>query len=182
MNYTTKRLEEFREKFLKQKICKACLLERCDYSTTGCPWYQNTLVLNRDTKEWEDTGKQLKSFIAELIREAVAEERERLRASGLLKEKDMSAFNNDPFHPVIAYHTGRNALAKAIKDHLTSPDELVTDNCKDMANIQKTESCKCNIKFTRYNVQGYFWCIKCKSKWKMGNGKWESLTYLHKTN
>jgi len=78
MTYTDKRLEEFREKFLKQKICKACLREACDYSTTGCPWYQVTLTLNKDTKDWEDTGEQMLAFLSTSIAQALAEERERV--------------------------------------------------------------------------------------------------------
>jgi len=50
-----------------------------------------------------------------------------LRDSGLLEERDISAFDNDPFHPIRAYHAGHNTLARAIKAHLSSPDEPVTD-------------------------------------------------------
>ena len=73
-----KMIEEFREKFLKQKICKACLREACDYSTTGCPWYQVTLTLNKDTEDWEDTGEQMLAFLSTSIAQALAEERERV--------------------------------------------------------------------------------------------------------
>ena len=78
MTYTDKILAEFREKFLKQKICKACLREACDYSTTGCPWYQITLTLNKDTKDWEDTGEQMLAFLSTSIQQAIAEDRERV--------------------------------------------------------------------------------------------------------
>ena len=79
MTYTEKILEEFREKFLKQKICKACLREACDYSTTGCPWYQVTLTLNKDTKDWEDTGEQMLAFLSTSIAQTTVEENARVR-------------------------------------------------------------------------------------------------------
>jgi len=85
MTNTEKRLKEFREKFLKQKICKTCLREACDYSTTGCPWYQETLTLNKDTKDWEDTGEQMLAFLSASIHQALAEDRERVR--GIVNEK-----------------------------------------------------------------------------------------------
>ena len=45
-----------------------------------------------------------------------------LRDSGLLEEKDTSAFYNDPVHPIRANYAGHNTLARAIKAHL---DELI---------------------------------------------------------
>ena len=48
-----------------------------------------------------------------------------LRESGLLEEKDTSAFDNDPLHPVRTNYAGHNTLAKAIKAHL---DELIKSN------------------------------------------------------
>ena len=41
-----------------------------------------------------------------------------LRDSGLLEEKDTSAFENDPLHPVKTNYIGHNDLARAIKAHL----------------------------------------------------------------
>lgn len=55
-------MSEFKKKFLKKKICKCCLKEKCDYSTTGCPWYQDNLVLNENGGE-VNTAEQMKSHI-----------------------------------------------------------------------------------------------------------------------
>jgi len=40
--------KEFKEKFCNIKICKCCNKTKCDNSTTGCPWYVDTLILNKD--------------------------------------------------------------------------------------------------------------------------------------
>lgn len=39
-------LQSFREKFCKTKVCKCCGYEKCDYSTTGCPWYVDGFILD----------------------------------------------------------------------------------------------------------------------------------------
>jgi len=41
-----------------------------------------------------------------------------LRDSGLLEERDTSAFRNDPMHPANLYYKGYNTLARDIKVHI----------------------------------------------------------------
>ena len=44
--------------------------------------------------------------------------------SGLLEEKDISAFDNDPIHPVRANYTGHNTLARDIKEFISNMDSV----------------------------------------------------------
>lgn len=54
--------EEFDKKFCTEQICKGCHNSVCDYSTTGCPWRQSGVLLNKDGGE-VDTAEQIKDFI-----------------------------------------------------------------------------------------------------------------------
>ena len=48
--------------------------------------------------------------------------------SGLLEEKDISAFDNDPIHPVRANYTGHNTLARDIKEFMSNMDTNSVDS------------------------------------------------------
>ena len=47
-----------------------------------------------------------------------------LLESGLLEEKDISPFKNDPFHPVGLNYTGQNTLARAVKEFISNMDKV----------------------------------------------------------
>lgn len=66
MTYLEKKLQEFDEKFVKTRMCKCCLKEKCEHSTTGCPWYEDNMVFS-ESGDQQLLPKQIKSFITNLL-------------------------------------------------------------------------------------------------------------------
>jgi hypothetical protein len=58
--------ERFNEQFCNEKVCRTCRNKECDYSTTGCPWYQTTVFLHSENAE------QIIAFIAQVEATAIA--------------------------------------------------------------------------------------------------------------
>jgi len=70
-DFTERKLKEFDE-IVKKRWCKCCQNEVCTHETTGCPWYEDTLVLSLEGQDIT-TIEKLKSFITQTIKEAKRE-------------------------------------------------------------------------------------------------------------
>lgn len=55
-------VEEFKRLLSKEKVCHGCGREDCDHSTTGCPMYRSTIVVEDTDKDGERT-KELATLL-----------------------------------------------------------------------------------------------------------------------
>lgn len=63
-------LERFDEDFVKEKVCRCCGKNPCDYSTTGCPWYEKDILMNEDGT-LAGNASNVKQFITQQITELI---------------------------------------------------------------------------------------------------------------
>ena len=104
--------ERFEKQFCTTKICKGCLRTDCDYSTTGCPWYQNGYFLDEDIKDFS-TQENLKKFIRTEINQAL----DALARTDALREKKGAHIGECPCSDCWengGYNACRSAVLEAI--------------------------------------------------------------------
>jgi len=78
MNHIESAKEEFRNAFCKIRICKGCQKKECDYSTSGCPWFIDSLILNEEGQQ-RTTREQIESFIESALLQTEQRVREEIR-------------------------------------------------------------------------------------------------------
>ena len=66
--------KEFDKAFCTDDICLCCAKTKCEYSTTGCPWYRKGIVLNPNGI-LKDGADLIKDFIRKEIAEAIEQTR-----------------------------------------------------------------------------------------------------------
>ena len=82
---------------------------------------QREAVVNRNSIEFlVKHGNSEDEVIKALTAQTITNTLNHILESGLLEEKDISAFDNDPIHPVRANYTGHNTLARAVRTLLDS--------------------------------------------------------------
>lgn len=86
------RIMKFKEKFCKKRVCQCCRKEICDYSTTGCPWYTDTLFIDISGKPYQDTALEIELFLRQSLTEIV---KEALEAVELEEKKSFGGIETD---------------------------------------------------------------------------------------